>query len=89
MAITSEDGIPILREEPGAFGPTVTPAAVRAMLRPMAHRGGEMALLDVREEGVFSENGHPLFANSVPLSRLELMIRELVPRPRTPGRRFA
>jgi rhodanese-related sulfurtransferase len=39
-----------------------------------------MALIDVREEGVFSEEGHPLFANSVPLSRLELMIRDLVPR---------
>src|SRR5437764_10062859 len=41
---------------------------------------GEMALLDVREEGVFSDQGHPFFANSVPLSRLELMIRDLVPR---------
>jgi len=49
---------------------------VRAMLRD----GAEMALIDVREEGVFSEEGHPFFANSVPLSRLELMIRELVPR---------
>src|ERR1051325_10631165 len=55
---------------------TVSPADVRAMLRD----GGEMALLDVREEGVFSEEGHPFFANSVPLSRLELMIRNLVPR---------
>src|ERR1041384_3169951 len=55
---------------------TVSPADVRAMLRD----GGEMALLDVREEGVFSELGHPFFANSVPLSRLELMIRDLVPR---------
>ena len=46
----------------------------------MLRDGGEMALLDVREEGVFSELGHPFFANSVPLSRLELMIRDLVPR---------
>src|SRR5947208_1130374 len=83
MAITSEDGIPTLRREPGAFGPTVTPAEVRAMLRPMAHGGDEIALIDVREEGVFSEAGHPFFANSVPLSRLELMIRDLVPRPGT------
>src|SRR5213079_1300183 len=76
MAVTSEDGLPILRPEPGAFGPSVTPAQLRAMLRD----GGEMALLDVREEGVFSEEGHPFFSNSVPLSRLELMIRDLVPR---------
>ncbi len=75
MAITSIDGIPGLEPE-GSFGPLMSPAAVRAMLRETA----EMALLDVREEGVFSEAGHPFFANSVPLSRLELMIRDLVPR---------
>jgi rhodanese-related sulfurtransferase len=55
---------------------SVSPEEVRAMLRD----GGEMALLDVREEGVFSEEGHPFFANSLPLSRLELMVRDLVPR---------
>src|SRR6059058_734326 len=55
---------------------TVAPQQVRAMLKD----GGEMALLDVREEGVFSEDGHLFFANSVPLSRLELLIRDLVPR---------
>jgi rhodanese-related sulfurtransferase/predicted metal-dependent enzyme (double-stranded beta helix superfamily) len=64
---------------PGIATPVVTPEAVRTMLKP----GGEMALLDVREEGVFSDQGHPFFANSVPLSRLELMIRDLVPRPLT------
>src|SRR5260370_25629527 len=55
---------------------SVLPADVRAML----HDGAEIALIDVREEGVFAEEGHPFFANSVPLSRLELMIGELVPR---------
>jgi len=55
---------------------SVSAKQVGAMLRD----GGEMALIDVREEGVFSEEGHPFFANSVPLSRLELMIRDLVPR---------
>jgi len=60
----------------GIVTPVVSPEEVRAMLRD----GGEMALLDVREEGVFSEEGHPFFANSLPLSRLELMIRDLVPR---------
>ncbi|HTV89556.1 MAG TPA: rhodanese-like domain-containing protein [Stellaceae bacterium] len=67
MAITdASDRIP----------PQVSPAEVRAMLGD----GGELALLDVREEGVFSDRGHPLFANSLPLSRLELSLRELVPR---------
>src|SRR3954452_21606043 len=57
----------------------LSPEDVRVMLRD----GDEIALLDVREEGVFSEDGHPFFANSVPLSRLELLIRDLVPRPLT------
>jgi rhodanese-related sulfurtransferase len=54
----------------------VSPKEVRAMLQD----GAEMALIDVREEGVFAEEGHPFFANSVPLSRLELMIGDLAPR---------
>ena len=41
--------------------------------------GGELALLDVREERIFSES-HLLFARSVPLSRLELRMARLVPR---------
>jgi rhodanese-related sulfurtransferase/predicted metal-dependent enzyme (double-stranded beta helix superfamily) len=39
----------------------------------------ELAILDVREEGVFSQ-GHLLFATSAPLSQLELRIDRLVPR---------
>ena len=66
-----------LSRETSAGTPVVPPAEARAMLKDR----GEMALLDVREEGVFSEQGHPFFANSVPLSRLALLIRELVPRP--------
>ncbi|HEX5320284.1 MAG TPA: rhodanese-like domain-containing protein [Stellaceae bacterium] len=60
----------------GVAAPLVSPEAVRAMLGD----GGEMALLDLREEGVFSEEGHPFFACSLPLSRLELLVRDLVPR---------
>jgi rhodanese-related sulfurtransferase len=48
-------------------------------LRAMLLDGNELALLDVREERVFSEN-HLLFARSVPLSRLELRMARLVPR---------
>jgi rhodanese-related sulfurtransferase len=58
---------------------TLSAAEARAALKD----GGEMALLDVREEGVFSDEGHPFFANSLPLSRLELLIRPLVPRQAT------
>ncbi len=39
----------------------------------------ELALIDVREQGAFSES-HLLFAVCVPLSRLELLIGDLVPR---------
>jgi predicted metal-dependent enzyme (double-stranded beta helix superfamily)/rhodanese-related sulfurtransferase len=63
----------------GIAAPVVSPQEVRDMRRD----GGEMAFLDVREEGVFSEEGHPFFACAAPLSRLELMIGDLVPRPLT------
>ena len=43
----------------------------------------EIALLDVREQGAFSE-AHLLFAACVPLSRLELLVGDLVPRSDTP-----
>jgi rhodanese-related sulfurtransferase len=52
-----------------------SPAAVKAMLAD----GGELALLDLREELTFSE-GHLLWARSAPLSRLELIVPRLVPR---------
>ena len=45
----------------------LAPAAVKAMLDDDA----ELALVDVREELIFSQN-HLLWARSVPLSRLEL-----------------
>ena len=41
--------------------------------------GGELALVDVREELIFSER-HLLLARSIPLSRLELKFAQLVPR---------
>ena len=44
---------------------------------------GELALLDVREQGVHYR-GHPFFACSAPLSRLELVIDDLVPRKTAP-----
>ena len=48
------------------------------------HAGsGELALLDVREQGVHYR-GHPFFACSAPLSRLELVTDDLVPRRTVP-----
>jgi rhodanese-related sulfurtransferase len=53
----------------------LAPAAVKAMLAD----GEELAIVDLREELIFSQN-HLLFARSVPLSRLELKFAALVPR---------
>jgi rhodanese-related sulfurtransferase len=44
--------------------------------------GDELALLDVREQGVFGQ-GHLLLATCVPLSHLETRIGDLLPRPQT------
>jgi rhodanese-related sulfurtransferase len=48
-------------------------------LKAMLFDGEELALIDLREELIFSQN-HLLFARSVPLSRLELKFASLVPR---------
>ena len=54
------------------------PATVKAMLTD----GREVALIDLREELIFSQS-HLLWARSVPLSRLELRFAALVPRKAT------
>lgn len=54
-----------------------------AQLRRMFDDGGELAVLDVREEGVYSHDGHLLLVSNVPLSVLELRVPALVPRPAT------
>jgi rhodanese-related sulfurtransferase len=48
-------------------------------LKAQLHDGGEIALLDSREEGVFHQR-HLLMASCVPLGRLELLVDDLVPR---------
>src|SRR5512144_3259621 len=53
----------------------LTAADVKAMLGD----GKELALVDVREELIFSQN-HLLWARNVPFSRLELRFARLVPR---------
>lgn len=52
-------------------------------LRQMLDDGGELAVLDVREEGVYSHNGHLMLVSNVPLSVLELRLPALVPRKAT------
>lgn len=58
----------------------VSPQRVSARaLREMLVDGKELALVDVREELIFSTN-HLLLARSIPLSRFELKFVQLVPR---------
>ena len=59
--------------------PNITPIDV-ATTRRWLGDGDEIAFIDVREDGQHGE-GHPLLAVSLPYSRLELAIGQLVPRP--------
>ncbi len=54
---------------------TIEPAALKAAL----HDGGEIALLDAREEVIF-DGRHILMAACIPLSRMELILDSAVPR---------
>ncbi|MBS7542970.1 rhodanese-like domain-containing protein [Ancylobacter oerskovii] len=63
---------------PRAF-PRLDAAALHARLK----REAEIALLDVREEGIFGQR-HLLAASNAPLSRLERIVPPLVPRLATP-----
>jgi rhodanese-related sulfurtransferase len=56
----------------------LSPAVVKAMLTD----GEELALIDVREELIYSQN-HLLWARTAPLSRIELRFARLVPRKAT------
>jgi rhodanese-related sulfurtransferase len=58
---------------------SITPAQLRDRLRS----GGEIAIVDAREEGSF-HNRHLLMASCLPLSRLELMAPGLLPRRSAP-----
>ena len=53
----------------------VSPQAVKAMLKD----GGELALMDVREEGAHSQS-HLFYTVPMPLSSLELLVGSLIPR---------
>src|SRR4051794_21988978 len=64
-----------MKEQSRILPSFVSPAALKAMLVD----GAELALLDVREEGVFAR-GHLFFPASLPLSQLELRVDALLPR---------
>jgi len=51
-------------------------------LKAQLHDGGEIALLDPREEWTFGKR-HLLMASCVPIGRLEIMVDDLVPRRNT------
>ena len=59
--------------------PLLSVQHVKAMLKS----GEVFAFFDVREEGEFSTQGHPLFATPLPLSRLEPRAFALLPAPDT------
>ena len=59
--------------------PLLTVQQVKAMLKSAEI----FAFFDVREEGEFSTQGHPLFATPLPLSRLEPRALALLPDPHT------
>src|SRR5436305_5300009 len=63
--------------------PTPTPTQAKPInpraVKAMRSDGRELALIDLREELIFSRN-HLLWARSIPLSRLELRFARLVPR---------
>src|ERR1700676_2217542 len=62
----------------GRAMPNITPIDV-ATVRRWLGDGGEVAFIDVREDGQHGA-GHPLLAVSLPYSRLEVAIAQLVPR---------
>lgn len=64
---------------PKILTPLLTVRQVKAMLQA----GEVFAFFDVREEGEFSTQGHPLFATPLPLSRLEPRALALLPDPHT------
>jgi rhodanese-related sulfurtransferase/predicted metal-dependent enzyme (double-stranded beta helix superfamily) len=61
----------------------LTPLLSVQQAKAMLKSGEVFAFFDVREEGEFSTQGHPLFATPLPLSRLEPRALALLPDPHT------
>jgi rhodanese-related sulfurtransferase len=76
VSTVPEQALSVKSPHTSARGPHwIAPAELKRRLGD----GGELALLDLREELVFSRR-HLLLARSLPLSRLELTVARLVPR---------
>jgi len=65
--------------KPEIYCTRITAQELRSLTAVPENAGGELAILDVREEGVHAR-GHLFLATSAPLSHLELRIARLVPR---------
>jgi rhodanese-related sulfurtransferase/predicted metal-dependent enzyme (double-stranded beta helix superfamily) len=61
----------------------LTPLLSVEQVKALLKSGEVFAFFDVREEGEFSTQGHPLFATPLPLSRLEPRALALLPDPHT------
>jgi rhodanese-related sulfurtransferase/predicted metal-dependent enzyme (double-stranded beta helix superfamily) len=61
----------------------LTPLLSVQQVKALLKSGEVFAFFDVREEGEFSTQGHPLFATPLPLSRLEPRALALLPDPHT------
>lgn len=61
----------------------LTPLLSVPQVKALLKSGEVFAFFDVREEGEFSTQGHPLFATPLPLSRLEPRALALLPDPHT------
>jgi len=61
----------------------LTPLLSVPQVKALLKSGEAFAFFDVREEGEFSTQGHPLFATPLPLSRLEPRALALLPDPHT------
>ena len=61
----------------------LTPLLDVKQVKAMLKSGEIFGFFDVREEGEFSIQGHPLFATPLPLSRLEPRAFALLPDPHT------
>jgi rhodanese-related sulfurtransferase/predicted metal-dependent enzyme (double-stranded beta helix superfamily) len=65
--------------KPEIYCTRMAPQELRALTAGSENAEGELAILDVREEGVHAR-GHMFLATSAPLSQLELRVARLVPR---------
>ena len=61
----------------------LTPLLTVQQVKELLKSGEVFAFFDVREDGEFSTQGHPLFATPLPLSRLEPRALALLPDPDT------